>query len=164
MKITDTTRRFLQILEKIPMFQRLTPSQSLEILKICTPKSYRQMEVLCEFGSKSTEMYILLSGKLAITAPDGTPYTYLSPIEPVGEMGVITGQPRSAKVIASEPSSVFEISKIKFEVLMRKYPDVGFVIFRNIIQTLSGRLGSTNEQLALCQRQLADLRSGVPTA
>ena len=161
MKLEDSTRRFIHILEKIPMFQRLTPSQALEILKICTPKSFSAKEAVVEHGSKSTEMFILLSGKLVVIAPEGTGLTQLTPITSVGEMGVITGQPRSATVVVAEKANVFVLSRIKFEVLIKKFPDVGFVIFRNIIQTLSQRLGSTNDQLADANRELVDLRSAV---
>ena len=59
---------------------------------------------------------------------------------------------------------MFEISKIKFEVLLKKFPDVGFVIFRNIIQTLSSRLDNTNQQLVQSQKETELLRSGDPIA
>lgn len=161
MQITENTKRFIGILAKIPMFQRLQPVQALEILKICKPTSFDDRETLCEHGSKSTEMYILLSGKLVITAPDGTALTTLSPITSVGEMGIITNQPRTANVIAEGKTNVFEISKIKFEVLLKKFPDIGFVIFRNIIQTLSSRLDNTNQQLVESQREAEMLRTGA---
>ena len=159
MELNEQTRRFIQILTKIPMFQRLTPVQSLEILKVCRPRSFSPREVLVEHGSKGTEMYVLLTGKLVVTAPDGTPLTYLSPITTVGEMGVITGQPRTANVIADGSVSVFEISRIKFEVLIKKYPDIGFSIYRNVIHTLSQRLDTTNKQLVTSQNELEEIRS-----
>ena len=93
-KLSENTRRFVHILDKIPLFQRLTPAQAVENLKICKPQSFSQKEVLCEFGSKSTEMHILLLGKLVVTAQDGTALTSLTPITTVGEMGVIKAQPR----------------------------------------------------------------------
>jgi len=160
MEITENNKRFLGILAKIPMFQRLQPFQALEILKICRPTSFDDRETLVEHGSKSNEMYILLSGNLVVTGPDGTALTTLSPITSVGEMGIITNQPRTANVIASGKANVFGISKIKFEVLMKKFPDMGFVIFRNIIQTLSMRLDNTNQQLVESQREAELLRSG----
>ena len=162
MEINENTKRFIGILSKIPMFQRLQPVQALEILKICKPTSFDDRETLVEYGSKSTEMFILLSGKLIITGPDGTALTTLSPITSVGEMGIITNQPRTANVIASGSTNVFEISKIKFEVLLKKFPDIGFVIFRNIITTLSTRLDNTNQQLVESQREAELLRSGDP--
>lgn len=159
MVVSENAKRFLNILGKIPMFQRLMPAQALEILKICVPKSLGDRQLVCEFGTKSTEMYILLSGTLVVMAPDGTPLTRLSPITTVGEMGVITGQPRSATVVADKKASIFVLSKIKFEVLMKKYPDIGFVIYRNIIQILSQRLENTNQQLVDSQHSLAQLKS-----
>ena len=68
MEINENTKRFIGILAKIPMFQRLQPVQALEILKICKPRSFDDRESVVEHGSKSTEMYILLSGKLVVVA------------------------------------------------------------------------------------------------
>jgi CRP-like cAMP-binding protein len=141
------------------MFQRLLPRQSLEILKICRPRSFSDREVVFEYGHKSAEMHILLSGTLAVNASDGTRIAELSPITSVGEMGVITGEPRTATVVAFKRASVFELSKIKLEVLLKKYPDIGFVIYRNIIGLLSERLDNTNKDLISCQQELAEIKS-----
>ena len=159
MEINDSTKRFLNILGKIPMFQRLLPAQALEILKICAPRSLGNRERVCEYGTKSTEMFILLSGSLTVMAPDGTPLTKLQPITTVGEMGLITGQPRAATVVAENKANIFVLPKIKFEVLMKKYPDIGFIIYRNIIQILSQRLEGTNKQLVDCKHELSELQS-----
>ena len=163
MEITEHTQRFIGILAKIPMFQRLQPVQALEILKICKPKTFEDREALFDQGSKRTEMYILLSGELVVTALDGTALTKLSPITSVGEMGIVTNEPRTATVIASGKTNVFEISKIKFEVLLKKFPDTGFIIFRNIILTLSSRLNSTNLQFVESQKAAELLRDRAPT-
>ena len=147
------------------MFRGLKPNEALEILKVCKPRTFLDKEQVCIHGAPSLEMFVLLTGKLAVTAPDGTALTHLTPITIVGEMGLITGQPRSATVIAEQQSSTFEISKLKFDVLMKKSPEIGFKIYRNIIFILSQRLDSTNGQLAECQRELSNLRtspSNVP--
>ena len=91
MQIDANTKRFLLILEKIPRIQKLMTAQAMEILKICKARAFRDQERLCEYGSKSTEMFILLSGNLALLAQDGTQLTSLVAITTVGEMGVITG-------------------------------------------------------------------------
>ena len=143
------------------MFQGLKPVQALEILKVCKPRGFSDRETLCKHGTRSTEMYVLLSGNLVVTAIDGTPLTQLSPITIVGEMGLVTGSPRSANVMASQQVSVFEISKLKFDVLMKKSPDIGFRIYRNIIHILSERLENNNHQLAQSQRSLASMKEKV---
>ncbi|MDP6038924.1 MAG: cyclic nucleotide-binding domain-containing protein [Candidatus Latescibacteria bacterium] len=158
MQLNSNAQRFIQIIGKIPMFEGLTPPQALQILRACKPLSYAQREILCEHGTKSTEMFVLLTGTLSVAAPDGTILTSLSPITIVGEMGLITGQPRSATVVAESQISVFEISKIKFEVLIKKFPEIGFKIYRNIIHIISERLDNNNTLLANGQRELANLR------
>ena len=154
----NNVKRFIHIIDKIPMFQGLKPGQALEILKMCRPQVFSDRATLLAQGSRSTEMYILLSGKLVVTAPDGTPLTHLTPVTMVGEMGVITGQPRSANVIAEEKASVFEISKLKFDILLKKYPDIGFKVYRNVIDLLSQRLDNNNKLRADSQREVAQLR------
>ena len=72
---------------------------------------------------------------------------------------IITGQPRTATVVSVGKSNVFEISKIKFEVMLKKFPDIGFVIFRNIILTLSNRLDTTNQQLTEKSREIERLNT-----
>ena len=66
LKLDENTKRFIGILGKIPMFQRLLPVQSFEI---CRPRTFDNLEVLIKHGSKSTEMYILLSGQLTVRVP-----------------------------------------------------------------------------------------------
>lgn len=151
LKLDENTKRFIGILGKIPMFQRLLPVQSLEI---CRPRTFDNLEVLIKHGSKSTEMYILLSGQLTVRGPAGTTIATLTPLTSVGEMGIITGQPRTATVVSVGKSNAFEISKIKFEVMLKKFPDIGFVIFRNIILTLPNRLDTTNQQLTEKNREV----------
>ena len=141
------------------MFQRLLPCQSLEILKICRPRSFSDREVVFEFGHKSTEMHILLSGTLGVNVADGTRIAELSPITSVGEMGVIKGEPITATVVAHNRASVFELSKIKLEVLLKKYPEIGFLSYRKIIGLLSERLNNTNKDLIACQQELAEVKT-----
>jgi len=50
------------------------------------------------------------------------------------------------------------VSKLKFKILIKKFPDIGFVIYRNIIQILSERLGTTNKQLVTSQKNLSEIR------
>ena len=54
------------------------------------------------------------------------------------------------------------ISKIKFEVLLKKISNIIFVIFQNFILTLSNRLDNTNQQLVESQHEVETLRSGAP--
>ena len=80
MHLSETTRRFVRIIGKIPMFEGLNPTQAVEILKICKPRTLSNKEPVCLHSTSPTEMFVLLSGKLAVFAPEGTLLTHLSPI------------------------------------------------------------------------------------
>ena len=43
--------------------------------------------------------------------------------------------------------------------MLKKFPDIGFVIFRNIILTLSNRLDTTNQQLTEKSREVERLNT-----
>ena len=162
MKLSDNTRRFVHIIGKIPMFEGLNPVQAVEILKICTPRALANKEPVCLHSTDPTEMFVLLSGKLAVFAPEGTLLTHLSPITTVGEMGLFTNQPRTATVVAIESSSVFQINRTKLNILIKKHPEIGFKIYHNIIYTLSHRLEQNNNRLVVTQQELESLRTQVP--
>ena len=133
-----------QILKKIPLFNGLSPTQIQKLLGISTLRSNRPEKNLCENNTSSDEMYILLSGELAIITADGLQVARLAPITAVGEIGVITQQPRSATVTAIQPSRTLVIPKPPFDHLLRADRDMQTKIYQNIIEILSTKLINDN--------------------
>jgi len=133
-----------QILKKIPLFNGLSPTQIQKLLGISTLGSHRPEENLCESGTPSDAMYILLSGELAVITADGLPVARLAPVAVVGEIGVITQQPRSATVTASQPSRTLVIPKRPFDHLLRTDREIQIKIYQNIIEILSNKLINDN--------------------
>jgi CRP-like cAMP-binding protein len=74
-------------------------------------------------------------------------------------MGLITGHPRSATVVAVKQSNALMLSKLKFDVLLRKVPDVGLTIYRNVIVILTDRISENNKQIATYQRQMESMKA-----
>ena len=130
-----------------------------QLLNICQPGALKDGDELCRSDTRSDEMYILLTDQLSVVTAEGLRVATILPVTTVGEMGIITGQPRTATVVSVGKSNVFEISKIKFEVMLKKFPAIGFVIFRNIILALSNRLDTTNQQLTEKSREIERLNT-----
>lgn len=154
----EAAQKFVRIIAKIPMFQGLTPGQVLEVLRMIEARTFSPKQVVCEVGSKSSEMYILLAGQLVVRSRDGMPLATIDPIVTVGEMGIITGHPRSATVIAVKTSNTLVLHKMKFDLLLKRSPEAGLTIFRNLIGTLTDRISENNKQVASYQRQLESLK------
>ena len=141
------SKLLVQVLRKIPIFNNLAPFQVKQILGLCTHKSYKPGSQICQSNTPSDEMYIILSGELVVVTADGIRVATILPVTTVGEMGVITGQRRSATVEVSKPSNIFAIKKNRFESLLRDDRDMRGTVYRNIIDVLSARLNNDNVRL-----------------
>ena len=140
------THELAETLSKIPLFRELSLFQVRKILDVCSRRTHQPEERLCIGGNPSDEMYIVVSGELAIIT-EGIRVATFRPVTTVGEMGVITGQPRSATVEVIKESVVLVIRKPHFEALMRAEENMKGKIYRNVIEILSEKLVGDNMRL-----------------
>ena len=73
----------------------MSPTQSRDVLGICRLQEFAEGDIVCTRNSPSEEMFILVSGELAVLSEDGVVLADLHPVTTVGEMGLITRQDRS---------------------------------------------------------------------
>lgn len=139
--------QLLQVLRKIPLFKGLDPPKIKKILGLCMHKVYQPDQVVCRSGAPSDELFILLSGELAVVTSEAIKLASIKPVTTVGEMGVITAQPRSATVQAIQPSNLFVIHKHQLEAVLRDDQAMQSQIYLNIIQILSDKLEGDNAHL-----------------
>ncbi|MHB9028569.1 MAG: Crp/Fnr family transcriptional regulator [Candidatus Latescibacterota bacterium] len=143
-----TIRRHVQIIEilqKIPLFRGLSVQQFKKVLYICARRIFTEDEVLFHAGDESWEIYILLRGALKVTFGDGKELSRIDPIGIVGEMGVFTGQRRSATTVAAAPSILISIHKMELLKLFRHDADLGIRVLLNVILDLSAKLRRDND-------------------
>jgi predicted acylesterase/phospholipase RssA/CRP-like cAMP-binding protein len=99
--------------------------------------------VLCRQGSLAEEIYIVVGGRLQITRQEASGTILLGEVgcgETVGEIGVISRDPRSADVRAIRDSTVAVLSSGSFEELLETYPlQINRTFVRSIIGHLTGR-------------------------
>ena len=143
----EVTPELVEVLSKIPLFTGLSLPQVRRILNVCARRTHEPEERLCIGGNPSDEMYIVISGELAIVTEEGVRVATIHPVTTVGEMGVITGQPRSATVEVIKQSVVLVIQKRHFDALMRAEESTKAKIYKNVIEILSEKLVSDNMRL-----------------
>ena len=143
----DRTKELVEVLKKIPLFHGLSPTHIRLILGQCTAKSVDPGAKVCVRGKPSDEMYVLLTGKLAIVADNAFRVATITPVTTVGEMGAITGQPRSATVEAVSPSRILIIQKAKLDIILRGQRELKSKIFENVIRMLSAKLVQDNVRM-----------------
>ena len=136
----DKGLALLKVIDKIPMFSHLGGENAKLVLQLCEFRSAESGDVLCAAGDQSDEMLILLSGQLGVYNTEHVQLATINPVAPVGEMGLITGQPRSATVRIMSKGNLLVIKKTAFDRLMRSNGELCSQVYRNVIQTLSERL------------------------
>ena len=94
-------------------------------------------EVLLRQGDCTDSLFIVMSGRLrvATTTAEGleVPLAELGAGETVGEMALLSGEPRSANVYAIRDSQLAKLSKSSVERLLEKHP-------KAMLRLLTGRL------------------------
>lgn len=93
-------------------------------------------DVLCKEGDKTQDLYYITEGKLLICSRSGkmvTPIAYLEAGSYFGEMSFFDKLPRSADVIAIEPTKLVKISQIQ---LKDSFPKWLLVISRQMTKKI----------------------------
>jgi predicted acylesterase/phospholipase RssA/CRP-like cAMP-binding protein len=117
-------------------------------------KSCHAGDVLFSSRDPSDSLYILLTGRLHVFKEDGQPRNLIGEIRPgetVGEIGVLSGEPRSATVEAARDSLVGRLSRDAYRELLTKYPiAIESVFSRRLVQVLrQSRGGDEKTKMAL---------------
>ncbi len=116
-----------------------------------TVRILKDGEVLFRAGEKADSMYIVRKGALKVYFLKGNEEVQLALLSDgaiVGEMAFFDQKPRSAHVKALAQTEVTEISRSDFDKLLTQIPK--WLV--TMMQSLSGRLRTTNEKLAVLEK------------
>lgn len=113
-------------LPRIPIFQRLEPSIAQALAAALKVQNLPAGATLFRQDDPGDAFYIIASGRLSIQQqmPDGDEVVIgeFGPGEHMGEMALLTGQPRAVTVTACEDVQLLRLAKVDFERLVDQYP------------------------------------------
>jgi len=114
-------------------------------------RSYPRNTVLINEGDEGDSLYIVLAGRLKVYASNAAGrevvIDFHGPGEYVGEMS-LDGAPRSASVVAVEPSTCAVVSRARFREFVVAHPDFALHLIGKLIER--ARLATENiKSLAL---------------
>lgn len=107
------------------------------LLELGVDRSFESDETLLHEGDRTRQVYILLTGRVRVTAENEDGKIALLAIrtygELVGELACLDGEPRSATVTAArEQVRVKVIPHADFRAFVRAHPDVGMAVSRSV--------------------------------
>ena len=134
------------ILAQIPIFEDVPEADREYATKLWKPRNVPSGESLFERSDPGDSMFVLESGAIDVIIPAevGTGEVVVSKLHPgdfVGEMGMLSGMPRTATARASVDTRVLEMTRDDFLGFLERRPNVAV----SMLQEMSKRLRSTNE-------------------
>ncbi len=142
---TSSNEGLLKLIQGISLFKGFTPQEAQAVLRVAKSRKCEARKIIYDTGEPSAEMLILAKGSLIVQSEKGVNIAKIEPGESVGELGVMTDAPRSARVIAAEESVGLVIQKKELMNLLKSDKDLCIKFQANLIDLLARRLRSTDK-------------------
>jgi LmbE family N-acetylglucosaminyl deacetylase len=131
-------------LKNVPLFAFMDEEQLQAVGRIVSERWEPDGAYLCRQGDEGDEMYLLVSGEVAIVkAADGRDQVIYKarPGEAIGEMQVLSRSPRAAGMQARGDIHLLVIQGSHFRALMHEYPDMSDRVIHLLVQKLAAARG-----------------------
>lgn len=145
-----------EILKEVPFFRNLGRDSIDFITERLKFKQFKANSTICKTGDPGDKMYIVLSGKVAVTAVNGEVLAHIASGNYFGEMSLLTGEPRSATIVTAEDTETFVLEKEDFDIILEKYPAISIAMSK----IMSQRLRDTNKVVSEKAKEMQS--SGAP--
>jgi transcriptional regulator with PAS, ATPase and Fis domain len=126
-------------LKQAPVFRRLRLGELDRVLSLSRIERFAPKAVVIEAGRPGSEVFVLLRGRVSIRAPLSSEEDRVIALrgagEWVGEMALLDGLPRSARVVAEEEVHALRLSREAFEALA-SCADATLELMRSVSQRL----------------------------
>lgn len=106
-------------------------------------------EVLFSEGDSGRDLYFILGGRLRAVA-GGRVLSEMTRGESIGEIALLTGEARTATVIAVRDSELVRISRETFEEIVLKYPKVMHVLAEIVVHRLRAKEQASGSTGGMC--------------
>ena len=134
----------------LPLLQYLPRKTFWALLNCLVPVEISAGEKLISQGDEATSLYIIEQGTGRVRVEtNGDEFTVarLGPQDLVGEMAVLTGEPRNANFIAIEDMLLWELDKDLFGQAMTRYPDLRIFLTELVSRRLENSSTSADRQV-----------------
>ncbi len=127
-------------LRRVPLFAHLPPNELKQIAGIARELVFAEGEVIAAQGEQGDEMFIIAEGEVRVVAEDVTgaieELAHRQPGEYVGEMAIISREPRMASLLARGEVRTLCIGQKEFEGILRERPETSLSVMRELITRL----------------------------
>ncbi|HET8945103.1 MAG TPA: ATP-binding cassette domain-containing protein, partial [Dehalococcoidia bacterium] len=131
--MTTAESNTAEYLKSVPIFASCPDETLADVAALLEPVQLAAGSVVFSEGDEGAGMYIVASGQLRVVsdvAAEKVIFAHLGPGEFFGEMALITGEPRSAGVIATTEAQLWRLRKADFDAIVGRHPEISIQISR----------------------------------
>lgn len=157
---TEAESEIFERLSEIPLFAPLTDDETHQIAETVEAKIFSTGEKIVRRGQEGNSMFVIHRGAVKVQINEDGKIKVLRSLsegEFFGEMGLFTGEPRTATVIATEETEVLEIKHTCLKPVLEANPEL-VERFGNIIEE---RRASLTEVNAMHTTDPQSMKSGM---
>jgi CRP-like cAMP-binding protein len=138
--MTLSSDRRAELLSAATLFEGVDAAGMARLAAVVVEVDFAADHVIARQGDIGSGLFVITSGGVRVVR-DGQQIAELGPGAFFGELSVLDGQPRTAQVIATVPTTCLALSTWDFEAVVREEPSVALAILRG----LAGRLRALTE-------------------
>jgi len=139
----DATSEKVKRLKNIPVFRDLSRREILEVDGLLHERTYERDEIIFEQGDAGHGVFIVVSGRVRMKSSCKlleTAVPEFGPGDMFGELSLFNEAPRSATIIAIEPTFAVALFQAEFSSLLTKSKNIGVKVLMEICRTMSTRV------------------------
>lgn len=165
--MTSVTReRLITFLLETPMFEKLDPSEIMEVVHVVEVKEYKAGDLVFKECDAGDAWFVLYRGAVEVLkqgAKGENKIAELGPKACFGEISILDGSPRSATIRAVEDSVVLRVRRDTFADLIDNDHLVAYKLLHQMAILLAERQRGTTSKLSdlLNEAEMMEVRKGI---
>jgi putative ABC transport system ATP-binding protein len=121
--------RICEFLRAVDLFRALTPAQLTAVAERMTKRHFALGETIIREGEAGEEFFLISDGEVDVVRADHE-VARLGRGEFFGEVALISGEPRNATIVATEPLDTFVLGKSDFQAAVVSSPSFREQLYR----------------------------------
>ena len=127
-----------------------------ELMSRCERVEVAEGETVVSAGAAADSMHFILEGRVGVMiageAGRPTRVRSLGQYTTIGEMGLVSGAPRSATIQAEVASVLYVLSAMQFDAIKAEQPQLGQKLLTYFMTVMAERLTFANRMIAVLRR------------
>jgi len=142
--------RLARAMDRLDVCQGLTPEQATRLLgEFGTDGIEAGTELFAE-GTPATHMILVVTGRATVSI-GGDDLGLVGPGEALGEVAFLNGSTHSATAVAATDMEVGVLTRNRLDALVRRRPDIGTIVYRNLARGLGEKLRSADLRTVMAE-------------